>query len=390
MDQDLEKIENLKKNQDKFIEDLLNEAIEHKYEPGVKLLKQVISGDDTVDANTNMKNILTGNKQIPEKHQKKIVENDYPDIDYDLNNDEDDTYIVDDFDIPHDLVPLPSKGLVYKNVKSKIPVAYLTASDEDLITSPNLYLDGKIIDLLLRKKILDTSIKPENLCKGDRDAIIVWLRATGYGAKFPLMVKDPISGESFDYEIDLSALKVKDFDLTPDTDGYFDYKLPKSGHIVKFRFLTHKDEINYTKLLEKINPNFKKLAIKNSISSITDIIGSETKLDSKLKTSLALAIESLNEYFKVIDDTNDNLYLKNVTFLLERSIVSINGNSDRNYIKKYVSIMPVSDSLALRKHINENTPGVDFKTTIERPESLGGGSFDTFLELDSTVFLHIT
>jgi len=46
--------------------------------------------------------------------------------------------------------------------------------------------------------------------------------------------------------------------------------------------------------------------------------------------------------------------------------------------------------MALRKHINENTPGIDFKITVERPESLGGGSFETFLELDSTIFLNIT
>lgn len=380
MEQDQIKIENLKKNQNKFIEELLNEAIEHNQESSVGLLKQVINGGNDTSPKQN----------TPKKEAVKVYKEENYEVNYDDETNNDDLYIIDDFDIPHDLVPLPSKGLIYKNVKSKIPVAYLTASDEDLITSPNLYLDGKIIDLLLRKKILDTNIKPENLCKGDRDAIIVWLRATGYGAKFPLMVKDPTSGESFDYEIDLSLLQVKDFNLVPDIDGYFDYELPKSKHIVKFRFLTHKDEVNYTKLLEKINPNFKKIAVKNSVNSITDIINSENNLDSKLKLNLVQSIEFLNQYLKVVDDKNDNQYLKNVTFLLERSIVSINGNSDRNFIKKYISIMPVSDSLALRKHINENTPGVDFQTTIERPESLGGGSFDTFLELDSTFFLHIT
>jgi hypothetical protein len=321
-------------------------------------------------------------------YDDELYEDKYTEID---DEDEEDLN-TDDFDVPHDLVPLPSKGLIYKGVRAKIPVAYLTASDEDLITSPNLYLDGKIIDLLLRKKILDKTIRPENLCKGDREAIIVWLRATGYGSNFPVSVKDPMTGENFDSTVDLSSLKVKEFILKPDIDGYFDYKLPKTGDLIKFRFLTHKDELAYVKLLERTNPNFKKIAIKTSINSIRDVFQNDSSINSKLKTNLSKAIETFDEYLKIIteENENNNIALKNVTFLLERSIISINGNSDRSYIKKYISFMPAIDSVSLRKYINDNAPGVDFKIKIERPESLGGGSFETFLELDSSIFLNIS
>jgi hypothetical protein len=394
MEQDQEKIKNLEKNQALFIQELLKEAAEHKNENSVRLITEMAEKE----------NIKLPEKNKPKKKKPIVVEfeDDINDDVYDdelyedkytgIDDEDEEDLNTDDFDVPHDLVPLPSKGLIYKGVRAKIPVAYLTASDEDLITSPNLYLDGKIIDLLLRKKILDKTIRPENLCKGDREAIIVWLRATGYGSNFPVSVKDPMTGENFDSTVDLSSLKVKEFILKPDIDGYFDYKLPKTGDLIKFRFLTHKDELAYVKLLERTNPNFRKIAIKTSINSIRDVFQNDSSINSKLKTNLSKAIETFDEYLKIIteENENNNIALKNVTFLLERSIISINGNSDRSYIKKYISFMPAIDSVSLRKYINDNAPGVDFKIKIERPESLGGGSFETFLELDSSIFLNIS
>jgi hypothetical protein len=51
--------------------------------------------------------------------------------------------------------------------------------------------------------------------------------------------------------------------------------------------------------------------------------------------------------------------------------------------------MPANDSLKLRRYILENEPGLDFEVEIQRPESLGGGSFKTFLEWNDTVFFNI-
>ena len=42
------------------------------------------------------------------------------------------------------------------------------------------------------------------------------------------------------------------------------------------------------------------------------------------------------------------------------------------------------------KYINDNKPGIDFEIEVERPESLGGGSFSTFLNWDDSVFLNIS
>ena len=61
----------------------------------------------------------------------------------------------------------------------------------------------------------------------------------------------------------------------------------------------------------------------------------------------------------------------------------------RKYIEDYVYKMNVRDSSALRKYISENEPGIDFNITVERPESLGGGSIRMFLTLDQFIFLNI-
>ena len=369
----------LEKSSMEFMQEILAEAQQHNNDVGIKQLKEI--SEKELDEPKLTKKIKT--KEAPVNIYDEIVE-EYG------NNIENEEFISDDFDTPHDIIPLPSKGLIYKSVKGKIPVAYLTALDEDYITSPNLYLDGKIIDLLLNKKILDKSINPLDLAKGDRDAIIVWLYASGYGSKFPIIVKDPETGESFNAEADLSKLEFKPFNLVPDNMGYFSYTLPKTQDNIKFRFLTHRDELMYSKLLEKMNPNFKKLAVKSGLSNIKDIIESEKNMDVKKKVELNKAIESIELYLKTIDGDETTLHLKNISFLLERSIVSINGNTDKSFIKSYVSTMPVMDSLSLRKYIRENTPGIDFNITIERPESLGGGSINTFLEFDSTIFLHVS
>ena len=123
----------------------------------------------------------------------------------------------------YDIIPLPSRGECYKNKIDRIPVAYLTASDENLITSPNLYESGSIINILLKKKILNKDIDVDSLVSGDVDAIMVFLRGTSYGNNFPITATDPKSGKKIDTDVDLSKLKYRQFTLKGDENGYFDF-----------------------------------------------------------------------------------------------------------------------------------------------------------------------
>jgi hypothetical protein len=58
---------------------------------------------------------------------------------------------------------------------------------------------------------------------------------------------------------------------------------------------------------------------------------------------------------------NDNV----VTTRLLFSIVSIDGNTDRSTISKYIQFMTARDSLALRQYIDKHEPGIDMRHPFE-------------------------
>lgn len=295
-----------------------------------------------------------------------------------------------DMDVQYDVISLPSNGECYKNKYERVPVGYLTAYDENFITSPNLYKDGLVIDFLLKHKIMNKDINIDELVSGDVDAIILFLRATSYGNDFPIYVRDPESGEQIETVVDLSSLKYKEFNLKGDKDGNFDFELPISKDIVKFRFLTRKDEKNLRLLSNLESENVKAQTIKSSINVLKEAVKSDRYLDGKDKQELLKDFEKMNPWIKKLEETNSTPFNKLITNRLEMSIVAVNGNYDRSFIAKYVKNMIAKDSLMLRRYILENEPGVDFEIEVQRPEILGGGSFKTFLEWDDNVFLNIS
>ena len=294
-----------------------------------------------------------------------------------------------DFSESFDVIPLPSKGECYENNMSTIAVSYLTANDENMIVSPNLYRDGLILDYLLRAKIKDNNINPDDLLEGDREAIILWLRATGYGTTYPITVTDNKTGIDFDTTIDLTQIKHKPFTLKGDGDGCFDFTLPISNDVVKFRFLTHGDLKQIIDIEREEQANIKKERLVKMVEELNTFIENDEILTKEEKLKLYEAKRQMNKWAEKIETTNDFGYTHTLTNRLELSIVSINGEDDRDYISDYVSTMNVRDALALRRHITENEPGLDYTVTVERPESLGGGSMPVFLSLDEYVFLNI-
>lgn len=295
-----------------------------------------------------------------------------------------------DFSDSFDVIPLPSKGECYEGNMSTIAVAYLTANDENMIVSPNLYRDGLILDYLLRAKIKNTNIDPDDLLEGDREAIILWLRATGYGTKYPITVTDNKTGVEFDTVVDLTQIKHKPFLLKGDINGYFDFTLPISKDEIKFRFLTHADVKQIGEIEKEEQSNVKKERLARIVNELNTFIENDDMLSKDEKTKLYEAKRNISKWSDKIETTNDLGYTHSLTNRLELSIVSINGEEDREYISNYVSNMNVRDALALRRYITDNEPGLDYSVMVERPESLGGGSMPVFLSLDEYVFLNIT
>lgn len=325
---------------------------------------------------------IESNPIANEKIMSDVVENNA----YEENDGE---FNLIDSNVQYDIIPLPSKGQCYKVKNDRIAVSYLTAYDENLITSPNLYKDGLVIDFLLKHKILDKSINIDELCSGDVDAITLFLRATSYGPEFPIVVRDPNSGEQIETTVDLSDLKIKDFNLVGDENGHFEFILPVSQDVVKFRFLTRKDEKMLEKLAKLEDNGVKAFTVKEHINNLVDAIKTDKILSGINKQEYSNNLAKMNDWVLKLSEKSPLPFNKAITNRLELTITAINGNYDKKFISNYVRNMGVKDSLMLRRYILQNEPGVNFEITVERPASLGGGSFKTFLEWDDSIFLNI-
>lgn len=247
------------------------------------------------------------------------------------------TYEVEkDINAPFDLVELPSKGHAYNIKGERLKVAYLTAADEDILTSPGILQSGEFFEYLFGRKILDAGITYRDLLEGDRNAIMIWLRANAYGFEYPVTFTDPDSeeGEEFERILDLSEIPVKYLDIEPNERGYFEYVLPISKKKVEFKFLT---------------------------------VGEAEDLEMELKFSL---------------ESKDKI-TRGVTRSLETKIVSIDGETDKDELKGMISVLPIGDSRAFRKFYDEKEPGMDLNISIETP---GGVSHDTFLPIGFDFF----
>lgn len=290
--------------------------------------------------------------------------------------------------VAYDVIPLPSKGQVYRHKTDRLQVAYLTAHDENMFVSPNLYRDGLLIDFLLNDKILEAGIDPSELLDGDRDAIILWLRATGYGNEFPITATDNETKTEFEAIIDLSKIKFKEFNLEGDENGFFSFTLPMSKDEVKFKFLNHRE----TEELKRMEVSDDRVATKRRLTAISEDLRRFLDVDDSLvkaqKSKLYEACRSIEDWYESMDE-DEYYYTNTITNRLTAQVVSINGNTNRGFIEEYVYNMNVKDSLELRKYITENEPGLDFKVEINKPESLGGGSQTVFLPLDQFIFLNL-
>jgi len=217
------------------------------------------------------------------------------------------------------VVSLPSKGKLYSNGISELQIDYMTASDENLLSSPELIKKGTVIDELLKRKIKTEGIKVSDLLNGDKDKIILQLRASSYGQFYDVKVTCPETGNDFDQSIDLLTLNEKELSQEPDELMQFSYTLPMSKKSLKFKLLTS-----------------------GEFDRVMD------------------AAQKQKEAYK-------SLYTETITLLLKSQIKEIEGNTDRTYISKFVDKMRAGDSTALRRYIKSIEPGIDYEYELTSP-----------------------
>lgn len=289
----------------------------------------------------------------------------------------------------YDIVSLPSKGECYPGKVAKVAVSYLTAYDEDKIIAPNLYRDNKILDLILQEKMINAQLDPLEMLEGDRDAIILFLRATGYGNEYPITARDPETGVEFESSVDLSKLKYKPFNLKGDERGWFDYTLPVCKKNIKFRFLTHNDILKLKRLEVIENNRLRKDELREIVSRLDEYVENDEAILNDDRVKYRKAIRDIENWEESLNEDDSQLYSHAVTNRMYLEIMAVEGQTDRTFISDFVRNMNVRDSASFRKYVSDNEPGIDFNIEVQRPESLGGGSFTVFLQLDQYIFLNI-
>ena len=149
---------------------------------------------------------------------------------------------------PTEFVPLPSKGLLYAEdhplADGLIEMKYMTAKEEDILTSQNLIKQGVVLDKLFESLIV-TPMNYADLYVGDKNAIMVAARILGYGKDYTIEIDDPTSPRTKQkVTIDLTGIEHKEVDYTlfEHRKNEFDFELPQSKRVVTFRLLTHSIE----------------------------------------------------------------------------------------------------------------------------------------------------
>ena len=293
--------------------------------------------------------------------------------------------------VQYDVLPLPSNGMCYPVTSplrcGRIPVAYLTAADENIIASPNVYRDGKLLDIILERKILDKRINVSDLSSGDRDAIILWLRATSYGEDFPISTTNPKTGKRYNVTIKLSQFGYNDFDLESDENGLFTYTT-SNGDEIKFKFFTNEDEEELKNIITSQVTDTNKIDVLKNLNYITETLN-RIEFSDEEKSMLVEDIDEIKDIVGTdISEVDEDVYPSTITEQMIMHTVSVNGNSDREFIKNYVENMRAKESMDYRNYFVDNKPGVDFNFNVNIPESDGGGSFATFLRIDDTIFIN--
>lgn len=220
---------------------------------------------------------------------------------------------------PTEVIDLPSKGMFYPEGSplrsGQIELKYMTAKEEDILTSTNLIQKGIVLDKLMDSLIVTKGVKSSDLLIGDLNAVMVAARILGYGKDYTVDVQCPVCGQTVEQKIDLTELKTEN-EPTADTKKEFTITLPTSKAEVTLKLMTRGDELDIekeAKALKKANGD----------------------------------VES------------------DATGRLRAMISAVNGDTSKGKIWTFVENMLVRDSRFLREEYRKNIPDVDFKIQID-------------------------
>jgi hypothetical protein len=169
---------------------------------------------------------------------------------------------------------------------------------------------------LLRNKIYEHDLRPDELLDEDIQAILLFLRNTAFGPEYTVISEDPKTNKKFESNINLGELNIKKGQILPNEDGTFTTKLPVTGSMVKLK---------------------------------------------------PLSFGELFEIEKIIENYPKGRVAPKVTMKLQRHIVELDGNNDLGNISMFVEKLPIGDSKYIRKFLKDNVPSLDLNKQILAP-----------------------
>ncbi len=230
------------------------------------------------------------------------------------------------FVAPTEFVELPSKGQGYiathpLNGQDVIEIKFMTAKEEDILTSATLLKKGIAVDRFLQNIICDSGVNVDDLLIGDKNAILIAARASGYGPQYETQVVCPNCSTKAEMSFDLTTPKIleskydTDLGINRTENGTFKINMPYTKFTVEVKLLTGKDEKYITQL-------------------------------SKNKAKGGLLETTMTDQYK-------------------RMIVSVEGLTERDTINHYVDNMPLRDARHLRLAYKMVSPDIKIAEDFE-------------------------
>ena len=242
---------------------------------------------------------------------------------------------------PTEIIDLPSEGYFYPPgnplSSGQLEIKYMTAKEEDILTSKNLIQKGTALDKLLESLIV-SPIKYSDLLVGDKNAILIASRILAYGKDYDVDIVCDDCNFKFNTSIDLTTLKNKEVDTSMCEKGTRTFKisLPLSKSQVEIKLLNHEDE----------------LAIDSELKGLKKIV----------------AIEGIE---------------RELTTRLKHIIVSISGDTSREKINNFVMEELLSrDLMEIKKSIKKILPDLDMEISKDCPKCSNTVKFSLPLNVD--------
>jgi hypothetical protein len=216
----------------------------------------------------------------------------------------------------------------------------MTAKEEDILTSKALLKEGLALDRMLQNLLVDKTINVVDLVIGDKNALLVGARRTGYGPVYETQVTCPACNVTDEFSFDISDPEINNFEdnientqsISLTENNTFVMTLPMTEVVVECRLLTGADELQLAKAAER---------------------------KARRTKEQSISTDTMRAY-----------------------IVSVNGDASPMMKEALIQNLPARDARFLRKTYTSVVPNIDLTQVYECPNCTHTADMEVPLGID--------